>query len=108
MCFRIYKGMKNKLIYIIGGTILASSMMFGGGALAAGRVEPAGPVIFGTVESTSGTQVTISGKRGKEGTPTLYTVDTSAARITAGYGQGATPLESGALEVGDKVAVLAV
>jgi len=47
-----------------------------------------------------------TGKSGKQGTTTTYTVDASKAKITQGLGQGATPIDLSNVEVGDKVAVL--
>ncbi len=99
--------MKHKLIYIIGGSIVAGSLMFGGSALAAdaNRVTPA---VFGSVVAISSGGIRVSGKSGKRGTTTTYTVDVSKAKITKGLGQGASVVPPASVEVGDKVAVLGV
>ena len=96
--------MKNKLVYILGGSLVAGSLVFGGTALAAERTRPA---MFGSVVAVDGSRVTVSGKSGKERTTTTYTVDTSDATITAGLGIGAVALSPESVVVGDKVAVLA-
>ncbi|HEY5383356.1 MAG TPA: hypothetical protein VIJ88_02265 [Candidatus Paceibacterota bacterium] len=113
--------MKNKLIYIIGGSIVAGSLMLGGNAFAAessrnwsGTRPPksslvhssTAPAIFGSVTAVSGADITVSGKSGKQGTTTIYTVDVSKAKITKGLGQGASAVAPSNVEVGDKVAVL--
>ena len=97
--------MKHKLIYIIGGSIVAGSLMFGGSALAAdaNRVTPA---VFGSVVAISSGGIRVSGKSGKKGTTTTYTVDVSKAKITQGLGQGASLVSPSSVAVGDKVAVL--
>jgi hypothetical protein len=92
--------MKNKLVYIIGGSLITGSLIFGGTAFAAERTRPA---LFGQVSAVSGTEITVTGKSGKQGTTTTYKVDASKAKITAGLGQGATVTN---IEVGDRVAVL--
>ena len=97
--------MKHKLIYIIGGTIVAGSLMFGGSSLAAdaNRVTPA---VFGSVVAIGSGGIRVSGKSGKHGTTTTYTVDVSKAKITQGLGQGASLVSPSSVAVGDKVAVL--
>jgi hypothetical protein len=95
--------MKHKLVYIIGGSIVAGSLMFGGSAFAETRPTPA---IFGSVTAVSDSGITVSGKSGKQGATTTYTVDVSKAKITQGLGQGASVVTPATLEVGDKVAVL--
>jgi hypothetical protein len=99
--------MKHKLIYIIGGSLVAGSLMFGGSALAAdaNRVTPA---VFGSVVAIGSGGIRVSGKSGKQGTTTTYTVDVSKAKITKGLGQGASVVAPANVEVGDKVAVLGV
>jgi|GEM_PF-3305757 hypothetical protein len=99
--------MKNKLVYIIGGSIVAGSLMFGGSAIAAERGR-ATPAVFGSVISVGSSGITVSGKSGKQGTTTTYTVDVSKAKITKGLGQGASAVSPAHIEVGDKVAVLGV
>lgn len=113
--------MKHKLIYIIGGSIVAGSLMFGGNAYAAdgqrnwsgGRapkssyMSATSPAIFGSVTAVNKNGITVSGKSGKHGTTTTYMVDVSKAKITQGLGQGASVIEPSHMEVGDKVAVLA-
>jgi hypothetical protein len=70
--------MKNKLIYILGGSIVAGSLMFGGSAFAAensrnwsGTRPPKSsfmntstttPAIFGSVTAVSDAGITVSGK----------------------------------------------
>ena len=114
--------MKRKLVYIIGGSIVAGSLMFGGSAFAAenartwsgGRAPKSSfniststtPAIFGSVTAVSDEGITVSGKSGKQGTTTTYTVDVSKAKITEGFGQGASVVEPASVAVGDKVAVL--
>ena len=97
--------MKHKLIYIIGGTIVAGSLMFGGSSFAAdaNRVTPA---VFGSVVAIGSGGIRVSGKSGKHGTTTTYTVDVSKAKITQGLGQGASLVSPSNVAVGDKVAVL--
>lgn len=95
--------MKNKLVYIIGSSLITGSLIFGGTAYAAEGVRPA---IFGQVASVSGTEITVTGKSGKQGTTTTYTVDASKAKITQGLGQSATAIGVASVEVGDHVAVL--
>lgn len=113
--------MKHKLVYIIGGSIVAGSLMFGGTSYAAdsqrnwsgGRAPKSSymstttPAIFGSVTAVSDTGITVSGKSGKNGTTTTYTVDVTKAKITQGFGQGASVIAPSNMEVGDKVAVLA-
>src|SRR6266404_2401193 len=96
--------MKNKLVYIIGSSLITGSLIFGGTALAAERERPA---LFGQVAAISGTQITVTGRSGRQGATTTYTVDASKAKITEGLGQGATPVDLSNVAVGDKVAVLA-
>ncbi len=114
--------MKHRLVYIIGGSIVAGSLMFGGSAFAAesnrnwsgGRspksammnISTTTPAIFGSVTAVTHEGITVSGKSGKQGTTTTYTVDVSKAKITEGLGQGASVVELSKVEVGDKVAVL--
>lgn len=111
--------MKHKLVYIIGGSIVAGSLMFGGSAFAAesnrnwsgGRapksfMSTTTPAIFGSVTAVSNEGITVSGKSGKQGTTTTYTVDVSKAKITEGLGQGAHVVTPASVQVGDKVAVL--
>ena len=95
--------MKNKLVYIIGGSLITGSLMFGGTAFAAESTRPA---IFGQVAAVSGREITVTGKSGKQGTVTTYTVDISKAKVTEGLGQGATSIDVTTVAVGDKVAVL--
>ena len=96
--------MKSKLVYIIGSSVITGSLIFGGTALAAQRERPA---LFGAVSAISGTQITVTGRSGRQGATTTYTVDASKAKITQGLGQGATAIDLNKVEVGDKVAVLA-
>ncbi|HEV8666430.1 MAG TPA: hypothetical protein VN665_01100 [Candidatus Paceibacterota bacterium] len=95
--------MKNKLIYIIGSSLITGSLIFGGTAYAAENTRPA---IFGQVAAISGREITVTGKSGKQGTTTTYTVDASKAKITEGLGQGATTVDLSNVAVGDRVAVL--
>lgn len=114
--------MKHKLVYIIGGSIVAGSLMLGGSAYAAdssrswsgGRppksvmmnASTTTPAIFGSVVAVSESGITVSGKSGKRGTTTTYTVDVSKAKVTEGLGQGASVVSPASVVVGDKVAVL--
>ena len=95
--------MKSKLIYIIGSSLITGSLIFGGTAFAAESTRPA---IFGQVAAISGREITVTGRSGKQGTVTTYTVDASKAKITQGLGQGATAIDLSNIEVGDKIAVL--
>ena len=95
--------MKHKLIYIIGSSLITGSLIFGGTAMAAERERPA---LFGAVAAVSGTEITVTGRSGKQGTTTTYTVDASKAKITEGLGQGATAVDLSKVEVGVRVAVL--
>ena len=95
--------MKSILIYIIGSSLITGSLIFGGTAYAAESLRPA---IFGQVAAISGREITVTGKSGKQGTTTTYTVDASKAKITQGLGQGAMTIDLSKVEVGDKVAVL--
>jgi hypothetical protein len=95
--------MKNKLVYIIGSSLITGSLIFGGTAVAAERARPA---LFGSVSAISGTEITVTGRSGRQGATTTYKVDASKAKITQGLGQGATPVDLASVEVGDKVAVL--
>ena len=96
--------MKSKLIYIIGSSLITGSLIFGGTAYAAENT--ARPAIFGQVAAISGREITVTGRSGKQGTTTTYTVDASKAKITQGLGQGATAIDLSNVEVGDRVAVL--
>ena len=95
--------MKNKLTYIIGSSLITGSLIFGGTAFAAESTRPA---IFGQIAAINGREITVTGRSGKQGTITTYTVDASKAKITQGLGQGATPIDLSNVEVGDRVAVL--
>jgi hypothetical protein len=95
--------MKNKLIYVIGSSLITGSLIFGGTAFAAETTRPA---IFGQIAAINGREITVTGKSGKQGTTTTYTVDASKAKITEGLGQGATAIDLSNVEVGDRVAVL--
>ena len=95
--------MKHKLVYIIGGSLITGSLMFGGTAFAAETTRPA---IFGQVAAVSGREITVTGKSGRQGTTTTYKVDASKAKITQGLGQGATSIDLNHVAVGDQVAVL--
>jgi len=94
--------MKKKLVYIIGSSLVAGSLIFGGTAMA----ENTRPAMFASVVAIEGSRVTVSGKSGKDGTTTTYTIDTSDATVTLGLGQGATALAPESVAVGDQVAVL--
>ncbi|MDE1925486.1 MAG: hypothetical protein KGH79_04945 [Patescibacteria group bacterium] len=96
--------MKNKLIYIIGGTIVAGSLMFGGSAYASTKA----PAIFGTVTSVDGPNITVTGKTGRNKETTTYTVNASQAQVSAGLGLGAKKLATAQVAIGDQVAVLSV
>ncbi len=112
--------MKNKLIYIVGSTMVVGSLVLSGSAFAAtrqtvgaathqsasARVVGTPPLVFGTIAAVNGTSVTVTGKAGKHATTTAYTIDASAAKITKGYGQGAQSIGVANLAVGDMVAVV--
>jgi hypothetical protein len=97
--------MKNKLIYIIGSSMVAGSLLFGGSALAAEK-QNVPPAIFGSVTAVNDSTITVSGKSGKRGVTTTYTLDATGATITEGLGVGATALSLNNVAVGDSVAVL--
>jgi len=95
--------MKNKLVYIIGSSLITGSLIFGGTAFAAESTRPA---IFGQIAAVNGREITVTGRSGRQGAITTYKVDVSKAKITQGLGQGATAVDLSNVEVGDKVAVL--
>jgi hypothetical protein len=96
--------MKHKLVYIIGGSIVAGSLMFGSGSAYASERQT--PALFGTVTSIEGPNITVTGKTGRKNETTTYTVDASQAQVSAGLGLGAQTLSTANVSVGDQVAVL--
>jgi uncharacterized protein YjdB len=101
-----YKKYKTKLIYIMGGTLVAGSLMFSSGSAYAS--ERATPALFGTVTSIEGPNITVTGKTGRKNETTTYTVNASQAQVTAGLGLGAEALSTTNVSVGDQVAVLGI
>jgi len=113
--------MKNKLIYIVGGSVITGSLFLSGTALAAAKHQaPRGirsqyaeashtpsirPALFGTVTAISGSNVTVEGRVSKGTVQTTYTVDAASAKITKGFGQGASVIPVSTIAVGDRVAV---
>lgn len=111
--------MKSKLIYVIGGSIMASSLLMGGTALAANTHKMAmqrgnggfmhasttPPSVFGVVTAINGNTLTVISKKHEETATTTYTVNTSSATVTEGFGKGAKALTLANITVGDHVAV---
>jgi hypothetical protein len=102
--------MKNKLGYLISGSVLLGSLLFAGTAFAAGPTGPwqgGGmkahmPGVFGTVASISGGTLTVNSKGfGPNATATTYTVDATNATVTKA--NAASTLS--AVAVGDMVGV---
>jgi len=77
--------MKNKLIYIIGASMMATSL------------------VFGTVVSINGSRIVVSDRGASVGV--TRTIDAGEAQITEGLGVGSTPLSVDKLSVGDSVMV---
>lgn len=77
------KRARKKLIYIIGGSVMAGSLM------------------FGLVTDVTDSQITVS--REGAGGVAVAIVDTREATITEGLGVGAAPSD---VAVGDRVAVI--
>lgn len=77
--------MKHKLVYIIGASMVATSL------------------VFGTVISINGSRIVVSDQGARTGVS--RTIDASDARITQGLGVGSTPLSVDKLSVGDSVMV---
>jgi hypothetical protein len=99
--------MRARLIYIMGGTLLAGSLFFGGSSLrAAAQESDIAPVLFGSVIEVNGSTITVEGRRGKNALPTTYMLDAQTAQISEGYGLGSSELTASNLAVGDEVAVI--
>jgi hypothetical protein len=77
--------MKSKLIYIIGASMVATSL------------------VFGTVISINGSRIVVSDQGANGGITRI--VDAGEAKITEGLGAGSTPLSVDNLAVGDSVMV---
>jgi len=77
--------MKNKLVYIIGASMVATTL------------------VFGTVVSINGSRIVVHDQGAAIGM--TRTIDASDAKITAGLGVGSTPLSVESLAVGDSVMV---
>lgn len=77
--------MKNKLIYIIGASMMATSL------------------VFGTVIAINGSRIVVHDQGANAGVSRI--IDASDARITQGLGVGSTPLSVDKLSVGDSVMV---
>ena len=77
--------MKNKLVYIIGASMMATSL------------------VFGTVVSIQGSKITVSDQGAKTGI--TRTIEAKEAKITEGLGAGSAELSVEKLSVGDKVMV---
>jgi len=56
--------MKNKLVYIIGSSLITGSLIFGGTAFAAESTRPA---IFGQIAAVNGREITVTGRSGRQG-----------------------------------------
>jgi len=80
--------MKNKLVYIIGSSLITGSLIFGGTAFAAESTRPA---IFGQIAAVNGREITVTGRSGRQGAITTYKVDVSKAKITRGWGREPRP-----------------
>jgi hypothetical protein len=76
---------KHKLVYIVGASMVATSL------------------VFGTVVSINGSKITVS-DQAANGSITR-TIDAAEARITEGLGAGSTELSVDKLSVGDSVMV---
>jgi len=77
--------MKKKLIYIIGASMVATSL------------------VFGTVVSINGSKIVVNEQGARSGVS--RTIDAGDARITEGFGSGATELALENLTEGDTVIV---
>lgn len=77
--------MKNKLVYIVGASMMATSL------------------VFGTVISINGSRIVIHDQGAGAGVS--RTIDAKQAKITEGLGIGSTPLSVDNLSVGDSVMV---
>ena len=77
--------MKNKLVYIIGASMVATSL------------------VFGTVVSVNGSRIVVHDRGAKAGVS--RTVDAEDATITQGLGVGSKPLSVDKLSVGDSVMI---
>jgi len=93
-------------VYILGGTMLAGSLIFGGSLKDARAAGETAPVLFGSVVEVNGQTITVAGKSGKAAAPTTYTLDASNAQITEGLGLGSQELSPQNIAVGDAVAVI--
>jgi len=80
------KKVQKKLVYIIGGSMVA------------------GAIVFGTVTSVVGSRVMIADEGGRS--RALHVVDASAAKITEGLGAGSEALSVDNLAPGDTVMVI--
>ena len=77
--------MKNKLVYIIGASMMATSL------------------VFGTVVAINGSKIIVSDQGAKTGI--TRTIEAKEAKITEGLGVGAEELSVERLSVGDKVMI---
>ena len=80
--------MKHKLVYIIGASMMATSL------------------VFGTVVSINGSRIVVNDQGASAGvTGVSRTIDAREAKITEGLGIGATELALENLSEGDKVMI---
>lgn len=77
--------MKNKLVYIVGASMMATSL------------------VFGTVVSINGSRIVVHDQGANAGVS--RTIDAAEAKITEGFGAWATPLSVENLAVGDRVMI---
>lgn len=77
--------MKNKLIYIVGASMVATSL------------------VFGTIVSINGSKITVHDQGASMGVS--RTIDAKDARITEGFGAGAIELSLDNLSEGDTVMI---
>ncbi len=77
--------MKNKLVYIIGASMMATSL------------------VFGTVVAIQGSKIIVSDQGARNGIS--RTIDAKEAKITEGLGVGSTELSVDKLSVGDSVMI---
>ncbi len=113
--------MKNKLLYIVGSSVVAGSLVISGTAFAATKhvahgaaraehsrkpLHAAAPALFGEVTAVNGSSLTVEGGIARGAATTTYTIDASNAKITKGFGRGAQTIGVSSIAVGDRVAVI--
>lgn len=77
-----------------------STNTFWGRHMAKGAMHMARPAVVGSVTAASGNTLTVTDRNN-----TVFTVDTTNAKITKGFGPNATTITLGDIKVGDMVAV---